>query len=59
MVKDLYPEGFVDYGGLNPVAGLQVLLPLAVLMEDFALEGFVLEGFTEKVPLPYFGLFFL
>ena len=45
-------EGLCLEEGLDPVAGLQVLLPLAVLMEDLALkdsvlEGFVLEGFSE------------
>ena len=39
---------------------LLVLLPLSVLMVELALEGFgfegyVLEGCSEKVPLPWFG----
>ena len=29
------------------VSGLQVLLQLVVLMEEFALDGFSLEGFSE------------
>ena len=37
VVKDLYLEGFVDYEGLDPVPGLQVPLPLMVLMEELAL----------------------
>ena len=42
MVGDLYQEGFVDCEELVIVPGLQVLLPLVVLMENFALEGFSL-----------------
>ena len=46
VVQDLYLEGFVDQEGLDHVPGLQVPLPLVFLMEDLALEGSVLEGFT-------------
>ena len=46
-VESLYLEE-----GLDPVADLQVLLPLTFLMEDLALkdsalEGCVLDGFSE------------
>ena len=40
VVEDLYQEGFVDCEDLVVLPGLQVLLPLVVLMEDFALVGF-------------------
>ena len=35
--------------GLDPVADLEVLLPLTVLREDLALKDSVLEGFSEMV----------
>ena len=57
-------EGLCLEEGLDPVPDLQVLLPLAVLMEDLALkdsilEGFVLEGFSEFLFLLLGQLFLL
>ena len=46
---------FVTQEGLCLVPVLQILLPLMVLMVELALVGFVMEGFSEKVPLPWFG----
>ena len=44
----------VDREGLDlltDLQALQVLLPLLVPMEGQSLRGFVLEGFSEEVPL--------
>ena len=46
--------GLVDREGLDlltDLLALQVLLPLLVPMEGQSLRDFVLEGFSEEVPL--------
>ena len=57
-------EGLYLGDSLDPVADLQVLLPLMVLMEDLALkdcvlEGFALEGFSELLFLLLGQLFWI
>ena len=60
MGEGLYQEDFVYcLWPLGFVPGLQVLLQLVALKEDFALEDFSLEGFSVNVPFPLLGQLFL